>query len=63
MKPKGETITAFMRRHGISRIADLSPGFTVAMRGNILGTGETVEEAFQSAMADKVAREAMQVAA
>ena len=63
MKTKGETLTAFFRRNGIIRIADLGTGFTVAMRGDILGVGETVEDAVASALAHKAEREAMQVAA
>lgn len=49
-------LTRFMETNGILRIASLRPGYSVAMQGNILGTGETVEEAIESARRDRDAQ-------
>lgn len=42
-------LTAFMKREGILRISDNGAGFSVYMRGDILGTGPTVGEAYENA--------------
>lgn len=42
-------LTAFMKREGILRIARNPHGFSVYIEGDILGTGETVAEAYESA--------------
>lgn len=49
-------LTRFMEANGIVRIARLRPGYSVAMEGNILGTGETVEEALANARRDRAAQ-------
>lgn len=43
-------LTSFMRRHGVIRISDNGAGFSVYMRGDILGTGPTVGDAFDNAV-------------
>lgn len=42
-------LSAFMRNEGILRISDNGAGFSVYMRGDILGTGVTVGEAYENA--------------
>ena len=49
-------LTDIMRRDGILRIADNGMGFTVYLRGDVLGTGRTVGEAFDSALRQRAAR-------
>jgi len=52
-----------MERDEILRIAHTGGGFSVYMRGDILGTGKTVGEAYQSALNTKAAQAVRQVAA
>ena len=56
-------LTAIMERDEILRIAHTGGGFSVYMRGDILGTGKTVGEAYQSALNTKAAQAVRQVAA
>jgi hypothetical protein len=42
-------LSRFMRENRVIRISDNGAGFSVYMRGDILGTGETVGEAFDNA--------------
>jgi hypothetical protein len=50
-------LTAIMERDGILRIARFpNGGFSVALEGNIIGTGKTVGEAYQCALRDRAAQ-------
>jgi len=50
-------LTEIMIRDGIINIhMDPHGSFQLRMKGDILGTGRTVEEAYQNAMRDKLAR-------
>lgn len=59
----GVNLTRIMQREGILRICHTDGSFAVWMRGDILGTGKTVGEAYQSALRTKAAQAAQQVAA
>lgn len=60
---QGVDLTGIMRREGIINIhMDPSGYFQLRMRGDILGTGKTVGEAYQCALADRNAQ-AVRVAA
>jgi hypothetical protein len=59
---EGVDLTGIMRRDGILRIADNGGGFSVYMRGDILGTGKDVGEAYRNALRQRNAR-AVRVAA
>lgn len=56
-------LTWLMKEQGILRIAHTGGGFSVYMRGDILGTGKTVGEAYQCALNAKAAQAVRQVAA
>ena len=56
-------LTRIMQRDGILRISHTGGGFSVYMRGDILGTGKTVGEAYQCALRTKAAQADRQVAA
>ena len=47
--PPDFDLSTFMRVHGVLRIARVGGNFTVAMEGDRLGTGQTVQEALESA--------------
>lgn len=49
----GFDLTAFMKREQIIRISDNGGGFSVFMRGDILGTGETVGDAYENARSQR----------
>lgn len=51
-----KALTRFMRREGIIRVSNTDIGVSVYMRGDILGTGEDAEEAFQNAASQRDAR-------
>lgn len=60
---EGVDLTGIMRREGILRIARFrAGGFSVAMEGDILGTGKTVGEAYENALRQRNAA-AVRVAA
>lgn len=58
----GFDLSAFMRKENILRISDNGAGFSVYMRGDILGTGETVGEAFTNAARQRDVRSPRKVA-
>lgn len=60
---QGVDLTGIMRREGIINIhMDQHGSFQLRMRGDILGTGKTVAEAYQDANSQRNAR-AVRVAA
>lgn len=59
---EGIDLTAIFKREGILRIADNGAGYSVYMRGDILGTGKTVGEAYENALRQRNAA-AVRVAA
>lgn len=55
-------LTRIMRKEGILRVSCTEHGFSVYMRGDILGTGSSVGEAYQSAMRQRDAVEVRRAA-
>ena len=46
-------LTRIMRREGILRIARVGEGFTLHMRGDFMGAGATVGEAYENALNER----------
>lgn len=62
-KTESVNLTRIFRRDGILRIAELGTGYAVHMRGNVMGTGADIGEAYQNALAERAIKSEVRAAA
>jgi hypothetical protein len=53
---EGVNLTRIMFDEDILRIARVGTGFTLHMRGDVMGTGATVGEAYANALAERAVK-------